>query len=684
MARGWTVLSNCTQRQATRAPGDRGSLRFLARVSVTLALCLLVSLSPCLLVSLSPCLGQEGEGMPVFRRLLLSPERLPEALERVQDGVLIRLPLAEFDALAERAARAGARKVPPRLLEARYHATLKEDALIGEGQWKLVHKGAGPGLLNLEPFNLALRQARFENGDALIAAFDGKVPALLVETAGERTVSLEWSARAESGPEGLQFHLEVPPCPVALLELDIPIGRGVTVLNDGAPLSGPHEAETPDLRRWKILCGGRGSRRGIDVRIHPADRPAAGEELALFVRQKTTQKLHPQGLDATFELTLDGLARGVRELVCECDPELRLRDVVGPGVEGCSFQSDGENKPSRLTIRLREPVYAGTWQVLCLAPLNRSPRRGGTQPIAWRSPGLRLVNGVSRGETLLLWLHPDLRVESWDAGSFRLGTSEVDRATGSQVLTLQGGGLGPPRRPALGVQVYGVEFRARQLAWWRCDASGMALTVQIGWDVSEGQLFQLPVRLPADWSVEKVEMTPAALLRDWRVRNQGGKATLFVDLASPLGPRPSGESERGTAAGRGATRLPALTVQLRPNWSGALTAKKLPFPDAEPLGARFHEGALALDCDEQLFHLDVRTTAERSEPESEGPWGTRLPEYYYRYSGQAVHGDLLVRARPPRLRAKCDSEVFVVSGRAAVEMVANVRRVSPARTRNNG
>ncbi len=76
---------------------------------------------------------------------------------------------------------------------------------------------------------------------------------------------------------------------------------------------------------------------------------------------------------------------------------------------------------------------------------------------------------------------------------------------------------------------------------------------------------------------------------------------------------------------------------------------------------------MALDCDEQLFHLDVRTTAERSEPESEGPWGTRLPEYYYRYRGQTINGDLHVRARPPRLRAKCDSEVFVISGRAAVE-----------------
>src|SRR5262249_33794012 len=183
------------------------------------ALFFLAFISPCLLVTLSRCHGggEEREELPAFRRLLLPPDQLPRELKRVQDGVLVRLPVAEFDTLVERATRGGARQVRPRLLEARYHGVLKEEALIGDGQWKVLHKGPTPGLLNLEPFNLALRQARFENGNALIAAFDGKTPALLVETAGERTVSLDWSARAEAGPEGLQFRLEVPPCTVSLL-----------------------------------------------------------------------------------------------------------------------------------------------------------------------------------------------------------------------------------------------------------------------------------------------------------------------------------------------------------------------------------------------------------------------------------------------------------------------------------
>ncbi len=334
MPRERTALSN---RERCRPLGAGGLLRFLTLLSITLALCFFVTLSPCHLATLSPChgqgQGQRDEGVPLFRRLLLSPERLPEALRARSRW--------RSDSLAPRRVRCpgrqggagGARKVSPSAAGSTLSRHAERRRPHRRRAMETGPQGSGTGTVEPGTVQSGVAPARFENGDALIAAFDGKIPALLVETAGERTVSLEWSARAESGPEGLQFHLEVPPCPVALLELDVPAGRGVTVLNDGAPLSGPHEAETPDLRRWKIICGGRGSRRGIDVRIHPADRPADGEAVALFVRQKTTQKLHPQGLDAAFELTLDGLraasanwfVNAIRNCVCAMSSALAWR-----------------------------------------------------------------------------------------------------------------------------------------------------------------------------------------------------------------------------------------------------------------------------------------------------------------------------------------------------------------------
>jgi hypothetical protein len=662
-------VTRCTD-TVSRSPSIR-SLSFILSILCILTRCPLATFSTCRWATFDLAgeawAAEPAEAVPSFRRLLLSAEQLPEEMKRVRDGVLVRLPRAEFEALVEKATQAAAGKSQPRLLDARYHAKLKDDALIGEGQWKLMHKGPGLGLLKLDPFNLALRQARFENSDAIVASFDGKNPAVLVEGQGERTVSLEWSARGESGPDGLQFHLEMPASPVAVLELDVPVGRGVVMLKDGALLSGPHEAEKADLRRWRIVCGGRPS---IDVLILPLDR--SEDSPTPFLRQRTTHKLDPQGLDTTFELTLEASTRSVRELVCECDSELRLREVIGPNVGDCIFQNGDERKPSRLTIRLREAMRAGTWQIQCMSPLNRSSSPTSTPIISWRSPGLRALNGVSRGETIALWLHPELRVENWDFGSFRLASSEIERSSGGQLVTLQGGGLGPLRRPSGHFRIRPVEFRVQQSTWWRWGASGLSLTAQVAWDFSQGQLFQLPVRLPPQWKVEKVELNPAWLLRDWRIRGPSDNATLLVALTEPIGARMTSDGERVAEPARSPTapraRPPVLTVYLKNDLSSTLLGKRLPFPDVVPQGARIREGALALDCDEQLFHLDVETIAERSETDIEGPWGQQVPEYCYRFKGQPPTGHMRVLPRSPRLRAKCETELLLASGRADIEM----------------
>ncbi len=640
-----------------------------------------------------------------IRRVVLSPERLQQELKRLRDGVLVQMPRADFEARVQKAARGAARPAVPRLAEARYHAVLRETgtpSLVGSGQWKLLYPAgprAAPALLPLQPFNLALRQVRFENREALVADFDGRGPALLVEESGEQAVALEWSARGEARPEGLQFDLKLPACPVAVLEIDVPADRAVAAL-DGAVLSGPHAAEAADRARWKVFCGGRTQ---VNLLVRPAAPPAdrQGPPLLTLVRQKTVQKLSPEGLEATFELSLEVMHPGARELVLECDPELRIRDVTAPHLENWEPDPGMKGGPRRLRVRLREPLREGIVSVSCLAPLEPSPsadrpaREHGPRRVAWQSPGLRLVGAVPRGETLELWLDPEIRVESWDPGSFRLmpGTSgDAEQAGRSVRLTLVGGGLqaekpsggqpAPSDRPRATLQVAGADFRARQLAWWQI-GSGMLLTLQIGYEVQNGVLFQLPVLLPPDWEMERVEMNLSGLLRSWSVRPVAGRPLLLVDLLRPLAaeearpdrslPRldPVGNGDAGAAARAhpatpGRLRTPTLTVQLRPTTPGAVTGRDLRFPDAVPLGARLPEGALVLDFDEQTYRATIRTSAEPSEPDEEGPWG-KQPAYFYRYQGTPVTGQLRLDPRPPELRARCMSEVVVASGLAAIE-----------------
>src|SRR5581483_1966939 len=116
--------------------------------------------------------------------------------------------------------------------------------------------------------------------------------------------------------------------------------------------------------------------------------------------------------------------------------------------------------------------------------------------------------------------------------------SDPESRSASRRLTLQGGGGASPgdgrpavpRRPGGTIEAGGVEFRARQQLWWRLDAEAMELVAQIDYEVRQGQLFQLPVRLPAGWELEAVEVSPAEWMRSRGVRPDKGAQLLLVDL----------------------------------------------------------------------------------------------------------------------------------------------------------
>ncbi len=451
--------------------------------------------------------------------------------------------------------------------------------------------------------------------------------------------------------------------PLGRAGLDLPADRTASV--DGGDLSGPRPSGTPNVNRWTIACGGRSQ---VSLRIRAADQPPL-----LRAALQTTQTLTPAGLDATFAFALQTLHQGARELIFECDSDLRPYDVTAPGLEKWEVAAPAPGAPTvRLTVRLADPQEEGTVSIRCLAPLGAAA--AATGPVVWTSPGIRLKNGGAGGETLVLRVHPDLRLAALRPGGFRLketGTeAQADGQAALRRLTFIGGGVnvsgaatetaGP--RPQATLYPHGVEFRARQLAWWRVDPTASSLTLQIAYDVRYGRRFQKAVRLPADWEVGGVALDPPGLLRNWGVRQVNGAPVLTVDLQKPLTP-----SEKPGPHG------PTLTVRLEPAHPGNVLGKELPFPDFAALGARFREGALAVGFDEQTHRLEVKTTAAEASAEDDGPWGKEIPAYYYPYREQssgarpAPGGALTLRARPPQLRALCTSEVVLSAGRPAVD-----------------
>ena len=230
-------------------------------------------LAACCLLPAACYLAAAGsDDLPELRRVLLRPDQLPAEMERVRRGVLRQLRRAEFDDLLARAtAAADALRDPPRLAETHYRAELVDESLAGSAVWKIVHRSPTAGLLAVEPFNLALRTAAWEDGSpALIGDHDARPQApgmeLLVGRPGEQSLTLDWSARGVPEPSGLRFDLRVPPCPIAVLDLDLPADREPSVPHDDGLLTGPMPGRTAGRHLWRLAFAAASQ---IDLTVRP-------------------------------------------------------------------------------------------------------------------------------------------------------------------------------------------------------------------------------------------------------------------------------------------------------------------------------------------------------------------------------------------------------------------------------
>jgi hypothetical protein len=614
-----------------------------------------------------------------IRRVVLSPERAAQEIERLGSGVLLRMPLADFDDLVRRACQGkAAQTAAPQLIAATYSARLKGEDLVGSAHWQVINPGTAPALLPVQPLNLALlKQPQFANRPAVIADFEARTPSLLLDTPGEHSVVLDWSARGDPRPGGLRFDLRFPAAVAGQVELDLPLDRSVT-LDDPGPLAeapllaGPHAADAPGLRRWTVSCPGRSR---VTFRVHSLAAENRGTA-AVLCRQETTQVLRPGSLEARYRFELEAPRRGVGELLFECDDALSIYDVTVQGPQAVLKDWEVHRERgggSRLTVRLAEPVQEATVLIDALAPLRMLSPAGEPAPLQWTSPNVRPLDVVHRGERLVLKIDPDLRAEDWQPGDFRLteADEEPDAAGREffQRLTLTGGGLleSPgalrdadvsSRRPSARLLAPGREYRARQLAWWQVRPAGELLTVQVTYEVTQGNLERLPLLLPFDWDVENVTVSPPGLLLGSRVDRDRGRPVLLVDLREPL-------RSVGRAGPPPVRRTATLTARLRPQ----RPRKTLTFPDTDPLG-RHREGALAIDLDEQEYQAVPRTSAPPGEPaaKEDGPWGQQAPLFYYPYFGQPLTGTLELKPRAGQVRVRSSTDVFLAAGRPSAEV----------------
>jgi hypothetical protein len=533
-------------------------------------------------------LGQIRDGRdPVpIQRILIPPDRVAKELEKVQQGALIMMPRAEFEARLGRALQAvKAREQKPHLTRAHYSAELVDRAFTnGSGQWTIVHNGAAAAIMPINTLNLALAKLKWEQGgDAILAEFDGKTLGLLVHHADSATCLFDWSARGTPTNESIAFNLAVPACPVTTFELILPSDYWLAAPKDTAVVTGPHDAASPRKRLWKMQVTGS---KPIDLvvrKITAAKDPAP----TLFARIHSTQKLNPERLDVEHEFQVDVPHGSIRELILEGDPGLQPYQVVLANGEVLNWRwkeipGKKEGKPSGaasglMTIQFEQPLRS-------LQGLRVRSLMARHSSNLWTSPALRVRDAIPRGETLEVHLHPDVTFGKWDSGSFR-PIQISTQSDGTQILTLaqSAESAASSRPPMLMAPTWGIDLHTSENYRWHITPRGATLTAEIHYEPALGNLFELKLKLPKTslaYQIESLELQPADVLGSWHTVGD----MLVVELKHALT----------------AMKKAALKIQLRCSFPQITTATDLHFPELEPIGAPKREGTLTIQVDSTI------------------------------------------------------------------------------------
>ncbi|MFO0966300.1 MAG: hypothetical protein U0793_12050 [Gemmataceae bacterium] len=575
--------------------------------------------------------GSEPLPDPVpLRRIVLPPSRLALEVEKAAPGVLIPLPRDEFESRLRKIAQLKeASAAPPRLVKARYVAELKGNALVGRsGAWT-VEAGGGPGVLPLPTLNLALGTMRNVHGaEVLLGDLDGKNLGLWVDEPTD--IFFDWSVRGVPRPDGLAFDLRLPPALTGTLELILP--DEFTLSAQDLPVSGPREVEVKGKNAWSLQIGGR-SQVELSLRRNLEGERTAG---AVLAQAHTRVQVWPQAQAADFEFQIDLLHTGARELLLRCDPDLepyeitaRTADVVGWDIRDGKApdpKKKGETIGQRqIVVRLREPArgpLAGL-RVRCLGAWSDAA--------AWKCPHMALEGGILRGETIKLTFAPELQLQDWSAGAFRLLGATTD-PDGGQALNLESAllRLGDSARPSGRLLSKGTRLHAESRLRWSVQPTRETLDMDLSLTAERGRLDQIACALPKQpgWTVDVVEAEAKDRIRAW---NQDG-ALLLMELS------------------KGLTPPEPLRLRLRLTRPLPFSTKErvLDFPEFQVVNASSRKDELRIDLHSAL-RARILSSSVAPVP---APDGLAPPLFYFSVPERAITGKLLVGPDQSRLAVR--------------------------------
>lgn len=523
---------------------------------------------------LVPWMLVHAEGIPDWKIIKITPEELPAILK--QSGPFEKLSAKEYAELVT-LSQSPKNHEQPRLIRTKYRARLQtltieskgqaSTALIGSAEWSVSQKSTSLQRLTLGEISVGLGVPRWQDG-SLAWLTGGENSALVLDSAGEKTLNVDWSARGVSEAGELRWELRLPKAPIAELELELPNGWIPYTSQNDLVFTGPF-FHNENLKTWRIHFGG-------ESRLELVVRPPNQDKAHLFHKAQLAHEVFADKLVSNITYQIESQPSPVDEFVFVIEPITEVSGVRTNNLSQWAVSTREANK-KLLKVKLTEPTHSA---VLTLSLLQR-----GHLGEEWKLPQPDLQNSTPIGLEVRTIFPEEVVGQDWKLGSYRLVQAAVNSANLwlADFLPVGSQGEGPLNpisfRPKSSACLWSCK---QETVWLPDDAGRIESTLYL--DIQRGSLNKLILKVPAGTEVEQVETaaTPVSV-------SLGESATrLELHFARPLSK---------------ADKDP-LKVRCRLPVSNLLEGR--PFPDLEPVGMRERSGSYRIQPPAGMI-LETRT-----------------------------------------------------------------------------
>lgn len=567
--------------------------------------------------------GAPEPGAPEQPRVFVPLEELDHVIRRDRQGVLL-----STDKLQELVDLANAKSpplpqgtVPFVLQNASYAARLADDQLLITATLSIRQYAPGWHAIPLRCGGLSVESARMGDAPARIGRIDAEQLLLLTNEPGTHTLTLQLSQSLSNVGSDQLAAFRITALPTAELTLELPAQKFLQW--SGLPLERPAAADQPAT--YKLAVGGQS-----EVLLRITDRPTEQSADGLvFAHSSLGLNVTPAEVTWRALTNLQVFGRPIDQFEFRVPEALQIVAIKSAGLESWEFGEQGPQDGQHvLRLRYRQPITGNRdveFQGLLIAPAGES----------WTVPTLSCLNVASHTAQIIIHAPPGVRVQVDEAvGVTRQSVAQPAGAAAPQILQYNGWRADFILR--LTTQPKAREISAAIATILDVRSNTVQLESSMTLETRFAPLFEVVLKLPADWNITQVRVRDAAV--DWEVTpEEAGWNILRLPIQPPV---PAGQS------------VPiVLSAQRQPEgWPIAEAAVAIELPEVQLTQAQLVEGTYLVTSEPEL---DLETQDLRGlDPTVTTASAQNNARLNYQYQDVRYGGQLTVTRKPSLIASR--------------------------------